>query len=255
MIREVSFGRVGFLLALLSATSSQAAIVRKSADDTFPDKRVVAFVKAAEAGDSLPTGVDVNYSGEKGVTPLIWVMASGNRDAVKKLLELGADPNKKIDNLNSATWLAAGRDDVEMLELMLLHKGNPNILGSDGASALVIAVRQRLPKNIDLLVKFGADLNCSTPGRDTAATWAASLAQFDLLDHLLELGYSNDLRHLAAMVQANHLPKDSPQQRWKDKVIQTLRQRGVEYPVRPSKTDAQQSAPRATPSRFALGAA
>jgi uncharacterized protein len=215
----------------------------KSAHEVFLDPTVYELIQAAEVGNIAKMealahqGADVNYAGDEGQTPLVRVMAGNRKDSVEKLLELGADPNRKLANGNSPTWLAAGRDDPKMLELLLQHRGDPNIVGTHDATALEIAVRQSLSKNIDLLVKYGANVNDANAVGDSAATWAASLGHFDLVGHLLELGYSNNLRHLAAMVQARHVPKDSEAQRWKDRVIDMLRARGVQYPVQSSKSN------------------
>ncbi len=85
-------------------------------------------------------------------------------------------------------------------------------------------------------MKYGANVNFANAVGDSAATWAASLGRFDLVGHLLELGYSNNLGHLAAMVQARHVPKDSEAQRLKDRVIDMLHARGLQYPVQQSQT-------------------
>lgn len=228
-----------FLLAVFGCDAmSQGG---RSVEKVFPEPKVLALVKAAEAGNTqkmdalVRQGADVNYIGQEGITPLVWVMADHNKAGVEKLLKLGADPNKKIEDENSATWLAAGRDDPQMLELLLQYHGDPNTVGEHYTTALEIAVRQFQVKNIDLLVKFGADLNYADQTGDSAATWAATMGRFDIVAHLLDLGYSNNLRHLAARIQARHVPPNSEQQRWKDHVIEMLKARGVQYPVQPVK--------------------
>jgi uncharacterized protein len=212
----------------------------RSAEKVFPEPKVSALIKAAKSGSTqemeelVRQGADVNYVGQEGITPLVWVMADHNKAAVEKLLKLGADPNKRLDNGNSPTWLAAGRDDPQMLELFLKYHGDPNIIG-DRTTALEVAVEESQIKNIDLLVKFGADLNHEDRTGDSAATWAVAMGSFDIAAHLLDLGYSNNLRNLAASVQVRHVPANSEQQRWKDRVIEMLKARGVQYPVLPVK--------------------
>ena len=221
----------------------------RSVEKVFPEPKVLALVKVAEAGDTqkmealVRQGADVNYAGQEGMTPLVWVMADHNKAGVEKLLKLGADPNKKIDDENSATWLAAGRDDPQMLELLLQYHGDPNTVGSHYTTALEIAVRQFQVKNIDLLVKFGANLNYADQTGDSAATWAVTMGRFDIVAHLLDLGYSNNLRHLAAFIQARHVPPNSEQQRWKDKVLKMLEQRDVNIPPPPKVSTGPHVAP------------
>ena len=82
---------------------------------------------------------------------------------------------------------------------------------------------------IDTMIKHGANLNYSNDVGESAATWAAALGHFDILAQLLDLGYSHDLQGLAAGVQGRKV--DSAEQPEKDRVIQMLRARGVQYPV------------------------
>ncbi|HEY3520728.1 MAG TPA: ankyrin repeat domain-containing protein [Rhodanobacteraceae bacterium] len=203
--------------------------------ETFPNTKTAALVRAAESGNVekmqalVQEGANVNDAGKQGVTPLVWVMTDHDYAGVEALLKLGADPNKKIANHNSPMWLAAGRDDRKMLALMLKYHGDPNIIGTGYASALEIAVRQFYVHNVDLLVKNGADINLVDPAGDTAATSAASVGHFDILAHLLELGYSHNLQDLAGWVEASKV--NAHEQPNKDRVITMLRARGVQYPV------------------------
>ena len=202
---------------------------------TFPDPVVAALVHAAEADDTakmqalVKQGADVNAMGKDKITPLVWVMANRNYAGVEALLKLGANPNLKGTYGNSPTWLAAGRHDPKMLELMLKYHGDPNIIGAGQITALEIAVRQFDVRNIDILVKHGANINYANSVGQSAATWAAALGHFDILAHLLDLGYSHDLQRLAAGVQGRLV--DAAEQPEKDRVIQMLRARGVQYPV------------------------
>lgn len=202
---------------------------------TFPDVKVAALVRAAEADDTakmrtlIEQGADINAMGKDKVTPLVWVMANRNYAGVEALLKLGANPNLKGTYGNSPTWLAAGRQDPKMLELMLKHGGNPNIIGAGQRTALEEAVNQMDVPTIDMLVKHGANLNYANEVGESAATWAAALGRFDILAHLLELGYSHDLQGLAAGVEGTRVSAD--EQPEKDHVIQMLRARGVQYPV------------------------
>jgi ankyrin repeat protein len=202
---------------------------------TFPDPEVAALVRAAETDDVgkmrglVHEGADINYAGTDGITPLVWVMADHDDATVEALLQLGADPNKKIGNGNSPMWLAAGRNDPKMLELMLKYHGDPNIIGAGQITALEIAVRQFDVRNINMLVKHGADINYANSVGQSAATWAVALGQFDIVAHLLDLGYSHNLQDLAGWVQASKV--DATEQPEKNRVIQMLRARGVQYPV------------------------
>ncbi len=69
--------------------------------DMFPgNPQAQALAKAAEKGDIatmdklVAAGADPNATGEYGVTVPAWVVLHPNKDGFRRLLELGADPNK-----------------------------------------------------------------------------------------------------------------------------------------------------------------
>jgi ankyrin repeat protein len=192
-------------------------------------------VRAAEQGNAkemaalIHEGVDVDYEGQDKITPLIWVMANHDYAGVEALLELGANPNQKGMYGNSPMWLAAARRDPRMLKLVLKYGGDPNITGAGKRTALEAAVNQFDVDSIDLLVKHGADINYANGVGQSAATWAVALGRFEIVRHLLDLGYVHDLQNLAAWVQARDV--DAAEQPNKDRVIAMLRARGVQYPV------------------------
>ena len=231
----------------------------QATEAVFSDPKVVALIHAAESGqydrmtELVHQGVDVNHAGKDGMTPLGWVMQAHDKRGVGLLLEFGANPNQKFANGDSPTWQAAGFDDPEMLELFLQHHGDPNIVDKRETTALEAAVGSILPKNIDLLLQYGADLNYMDERGYSAAAHAVAIGHFELAAHLLDRGYSRDLQSLALGVQIRQVPPDSEAQRWKDRVIEMLKARGVNYPVRPLKPkkhrapNAQIPVPHSTP--------
>lgn len=207
----------------------------------FPDERVAKLVEAtvrgdyAEADKQLKAGADVNYIGTDGLSPLLWVIYEGHRAhnyrGTQYLLKAGANPNyRDAKQKRSAMYYAAGGDSPELLELLLKHKGDPNLLGAFNEPLLHAAVGEQRKENIELLLKYGADINILRDGR-TAADHAVALGQFDLVALFLEKGLSYDLQGLAKGVESRHVPPNSDAQRWKDKVIALLKERGVKFPA------------------------
>jgi ankyrin repeat protein len=75
----------------------------------------VAIKKAIASGDNPNLLVD-------GMTPLLWAVFRGDVDAVRLLLEAGADPNVRPNPSDSPLWHAA--DDFGLPEITALLKSH-----------------------------------------------------------------------------------------------------------------------------------
>ena len=226
------------MLSLLPVSTgcTETTIGGMTVREAFPDERVAKLIEAvsdgdyAEADKQLKAGADVNMVGTDTISPLLWVITTRNLKGVEYLLKFGANPNYHAKRKASAMSFAAGGNMLELLELLLKYKGDPNLIGPGGDPILHFAVMQHRKENIKLLVQHSADVNIQSNG-DTAARVAARLGSFDIVAYFLEKGLSNDLQGLAKSVEIRHVPPDSEAQRWKDKVIETLKERGVKFPA------------------------
>ena len=208
--------------------------------EAFPDERVARLVDTASHGDlqevdaQIRAGADVNAVGRDGITPLLWVMGTRNFKGMEHLLKAGANPNYEDAKRGiSAMYLAAGGDRPDFLELILKYGGDPNLRGGEHDEPMLhIAVSQLREKNIEILLKRGADINGHTGMmKHTAADNALTFGRFDLVVYFLDRGLTYNLRGLAKGVEITQVPKESKQQRTKEKVIEMLRARGVKFPV------------------------
>lgn len=246
MIKEKHIGKkpiMGVVLAIfcMLPLMSQAGwfgdlkLGGKTARESFDDPNVVALVEAAIDGDDDEVmalhkrGVDVNTPGFQGLTPLMWALAAKNKKGMQALLTAGADPNYKLPSGDSPMNVA-GSPHHDLLELLLRNKGNPNLIGKGGMPLLYIAVKYEQWDNVLILLKFGADINGHSQYGDSAATASATSAWFDKVAYLLEHGYNFDLVDLSKYVEIRRVTPTSEQHHWKQKVIEMLKARGVEYP-------------------------
>jgi len=208
------------------------SISGKTAKDVFTDPQTLALVEASCHGDLakmdalVRRGANVNATGYRDMTPLFWTMACKNYRGIEKLLELGANPNYKMEGDISAMYASSGSDDPHFLPLMLAHGGDPNIRAGY-RTALMIAIEQDRTNNIQLLLDHGADVNEHDEGGSTAATQAAALSKFGIVLMLLKRGYSYDLVNLANSIDANVVAEHSQLSEEKKQILDMLASKGI----------------------------
>ncbi len=99
--------------------------------------------------------------GAGGSTPLMYAALYGDAESVRKLMELGADPN--IPNDAGATALMWAVDDLEKTGALLEHGADPNAASNDNRSPLAIAVISRgSAPVVKLLLDRGAKVDGKT---------------------------------------------------------------------------------------------
>lgn len=224
---------------IMTTNCAEARVGGKSVRDVFSDRYVASLVATVSDGNfdaadkALQSGADINAVGAEGLTPLLWVMGTTlNVGKIEYLLKKGADPNYRDEERQaSAMSLAAGGDRPDILELLLQYKGNPNLLGPSGDTMLMIAVSQLRDKNIDFLLKYGANINQTDRHHETVGNKAAGYGRYDLVAKFLDIGLAYDLPGLAKDVELTRVPPNSEQQHWKEKVIEMLKAHGAKFPA------------------------
>lgn len=177
--------------------------------------------------------IDIDFKDPKfGETLLYWAVFNDNIDAVKFLVEHGANPNAhNTCNGTSPMVLASSRfNSIEILKYLLEHGGNPNDYVKENEvlsyarildTPLTKAAFFSLEKT-KMLIKAGGNLNFSVkPGR-TAFFNAAISTRIEILDYLLfncKLDYKKtftitikgDTLYLKEIMKNNPIlhPKDS----------------------------------------------
>lgn len=222
---------------MMSITSCGAVTLGgMSVRNSFADEKVGALVEAAVDGKATKVaelargGVDVNAIGTRGVTPLLWALKAKNAAGFEALLKASADPNRVSPEFGySAMWVVSGGDDPQFLRIALRYGGNPNHPenGRISETPLFLAAAEGRMENVKLLLDAGADINAHDRFDATVANKATAMGKFQVVAYLLERGFNYDLLGLAKRVGIRHVPADSEAQRWKNKVIEMLKVRGV----------------------------
>lgn len=109
---------------------------------------------------AIEKGADINITDINGRTPLFTAVLHNKVEALKCLLQAGANPDQK-DNPGDVPLLHAIRyDDSDELTKLLLENGaNPNIVGDKGNTPLHLAVIERKVGMVKLLLDKGASVD------------------------------------------------------------------------------------------------
>jgi ankyrin repeat protein len=172
------FDRNEFFLA----PESQALI------KAIEDSELKKIESIARAGGNL------NACGRDEMTPLFWAILKNKKESWRKLLQEGADPNlssKSRDGIHnySAMYYASIAEDSEYLEIALSGRGNPNMPDlQDDRTIISSALENHRYKNVEILVKKGADVNFIGRGRKTPLFEAILNADFKGAELLIKLG-------------------------------------------------------------------
>ncbi len=234
----------------------------KVATSCFADGKVAALAVAAARGDLkriddlVAQGVNPNAQAKTGMTPLIWAIQAKNKAGFRRLLLRGGRPDYVAEGTDfdgfphpvprSLIGCAAGdMSDSEWLEILLKHGANPNLVRpkiggenttdySEGTTPIFAAIDSRRMKNLDLLIKAGADVNHQDNFGNTPILHAA-WGRFDVVLRLLEAGAdyrirNNDGEDLAYTAALFNAPGGDASVSGRDckKVIAFLERKGVD---------------------------
>jgi ankyrin repeat protein len=112
----------------------------------------------------IETGADVNaVEPYKGQTALMWAASEGNAAALDVLLTHGADVKAKSKSGFTPLLFAVRNDRREAAETLLNHSANVNDVAPDGTSALNMAVVNAYFDLAAFLIDRGANPNAPDP--------------------------------------------------------------------------------------------
>lgn len=229
------------LLVAIGITLTACSDSKLSARKLFPDKLERNLAEAAAAGNTnlidnlLSKGVDVNSTGEEGVTPLAWALLKQNKVGFEYLLKRGADPNVRLDEKNTLLFYAVKMEDSFFLETALKHGGDPNQRKKwlDGdISLLWYTTTTAVPKpdKVKILIQYGADVNEQRHGNIISS--CAMKNDYENVYIFLEAGApfstNREPSSLLYCLEDRAVHPDDPEYAWRNKVVDFLRERGIE---------------------------
>lgn len=95
--------------------------------------------------------------GEDSASDVLSAVTAGGSTALAKALEAGGDANARDRWGAPALAIAAGRDDLESVHLLLEHGADPNLASAVGNSPLMIAAARGRPEVARALLDAGAN--------------------------------------------------------------------------------------------------
>ncbi|WP_165403532.1 MULTISPECIES: ankyrin repeat domain-containing protein [unclassified Duganella] len=219
----------------------------KSANEVFDDKKVVSLVNLAmrhnEMGvkQEIGSGADINSSGQRGMTPLIWAIVKRDPEAVSLLLKLGANPNFYQEQPNGTiglappVFLAASAGESKILRLLLEHGGAPGTEHNE-VSALMHTLDAQHYDCAEILLAHGADINFTSGASELSAfIKAASVGYYDRALWILNHGYTHRM-DLAQRALLQKTSKVRPgQEEYREKVLKFVADYLAQHPAKQSK--------------------
>lgn len=173
-------------IAVVAATALLCFVAggQNSSDALFQAIRNndLAFLKA-----EFRKGADVNTRDRRGSTLLMHAAAFGSPEAVKLLIDSGADVNAK--NSFDATALVWGARDARKARMLVEKGADVNARSKQGRTPLMIAAAcDGCTETVRLLLAKGADPKAKDSEGSTAMNLAAAANDLDTMRLLIEKG-------------------------------------------------------------------
>ena len=152
------------------------------------------LIEAAKGGNweavrtLLEQGADVTATAPDGATALHWASYWDDVDTAELLIRASADVNAANDLGATPLWIASLNGSASMVRRLLEAGADPNAALLSGEAPVMTAARTGSPQVVDRLLAAGADPNASAARGQTALMWAASQGHSDVVGVLLEYG-------------------------------------------------------------------
>lgn len=157
-------------------------------------------VDAAKSGDKdalrslLQKKVDVNAAEADGATALHWASYRDDPESADMLIKAGAKVNAANDLGATPLWTASQNGSTAMVRRLLEAGANPNLALLAGETPLMVAARGGYPEAVELLLGKGANPNARGARGQTALMWAVSQEHPEVVKVLLSKGADINLR-------------------------------------------------------------
>ena len=152
------------------------------------------LIAAAKSGDReavralVQAKTDVNTAEADGTTALHWVSYRDDLESAALLIAAGANVNAANDLGATALWIACENGGAAMVDALLKAGANPNLTLLLGETPLMVASRSGKAAIVERLLVRGADVNARATRGQTALMWAVAQRHPDVVKVLLAKG-------------------------------------------------------------------
>lgn len=199
-----------------------SAIQKKIMDVDEVLEEIQIILDAAKLGDAEAikqlalANTNFNVRGKEGTTPLGLAAFSGQIEAMKCLIDAGADINMLSDSEGGTPlFMAVINDELEAMKLLLEHDGiEINQQNLKGETALMMASALGNEKAVNALLQSEKiQVNLATPKGYTALMFAASQGHKEIVQALLQsekiqIHLEDSQGYTAMMFAASHGQKE-----------------------------------------------
>lgn len=152
------------------------------------------IVEAAKNGDRdalrtlVQQGADVNARAGDGSTALLWASYKDDIESARLLIRAGADVNAANDLGATPLWAASRNASAAMAGILLEAGADPNAPLLLGETPLITASRSGNPEVVRMLLAEGAEVNARGARGQTALMFAAAQRHPEVVSLLLRHG-------------------------------------------------------------------
>ena len=151
----------------LGVTAAENRTITSEEVTTVGEDLGPGLISAAGRGDAeavrslLEQGADVEARDDTGMTPLIAAAYGNHLEVARLLVEAGADVNAKDDTVQSPYLISTSEvgDDPRLLDLTLEHGADVKSLDSYNGTGLIRAAERGYPKIVERLLGTDIDVD------------------------------------------------------------------------------------------------
>jgi len=160
----------------------------------------VQFIEAAEKGDLeavktlLQRGANIDATTQYGDTALHWAAVKGHFNVVTFLLENDASPNVKAMSLYTPLMVAAQKGFIGIVNALLDKGAAIDVQNKEGSTVLLSAACSGNINVVNVLLDKGANINDQNNNNDTVLTLAAWTGHAELVKFFLLNGVNKNIK-------------------------------------------------------------